>query len=176
MCWRKLQLALRQLETSYLEENKRELELTKSVSMAMLNPLTLQELRTTGKCFLSIPEELYDLDYQGHYFRRIKSVSLSLPCIAGPYTTVNCTLRLLKNSVRSNTSMSEAEKYEHNNDEGIWTEDTRFKESNVPAKAIATSTGQRDSGMFELSFRDERYLPFEGAGAISEWEIELTRF
>ncbi|MBK8875112.1 MAG: hypothetical protein IPN13_14840 [Bacteroidetes bacterium] len=171
----KLQLALRQLETSYLEENKRELELTKSVSMAMLNPLTLQELRTTGKCFLSIPEELYDLDYQGHYFRRIKSVSLSLPCIAGPYTTVNCTLRLLKNSVRSNTSMSEAEKYEHNNDEGIWTEDTRFKESNVPAKAIATSTGQRDSGMFELSFRDERYLPFEGAGAISEWEIELTQ-
>ena len=41
-------------------------------------------------------------------------------------------------------------------------------------KSIATSTGQRDSGMFELSFRDERYLPFEGAGAISEWNIELT--
>ncbi|HCN84891.1 MAG TPA: hypothetical protein DIT07_14930, partial [Sphingobacteriaceae bacterium] len=28
--------------------------------------------------------------------------------------------------------------------------------------------------MFELNFRDERYLPFEGAGAISEWKIELT--
>jgi hypothetical protein len=27
--------------------------------------------------------------------------------------------------------------------------------------------------LFELSFRDERYLPFEGAGAISEWRIEL---
>ncbi len=27
--------------------------------------------------------------------------------------------------------------------------------------------------MFELSFRDERYLPFEGAGAISEWSLEL---
>jgi len=78
----KLQLSLRQLEKSYIEENKRELELTKSISMALLNPLALQELRTTGKCNLSIPEELYDLDYQGHYFRRIKSVSLSLPCIA----------------------------------------------------------------------------------------------
>jgi hypothetical protein len=172
----KLQLALRQLEFSYLEENKRELELTKSISMALLNPLALQELRTTGKCFLSIPEELFDLDYQGHYFRRIKSVSLSLPCIAGPYTTVNCTLRLLKNTVRINTSTGDGGAYEHNNDEGVWIDDIeRFRENNVPVKAIATSTGQRDSGMFELNFRDERYLPFEGAGAISDWKIELTQ-
>jgi hypothetical protein len=41
--------------------------------------------------------------------------------------------------------------------------------------AIATSTGQNDSGLFELSFRDERYLPFEFAGAVSRWRIELPR-
>jgi len=28
--------------------------------------------------------------------------------------------------------------------------------------------------MFELNFREERYLAFEGAGAISSWRIELT--
>ena len=28
--------------------------------------------------------------------------------------------------------------------------------------------------MFEFNFRDERYLPFERAGAISEWDIELS--
>ncbi len=27
--------------------------------------------------------------------------------------------------------------------------------------------------MFELSFRDERYLPFEGAGVVSDWSLEL---
>jgi Tc toxin complex TcA C-terminal TcB-binding domain len=27
--------------------------------------------------------------------------------------------------------------------------------------------------MFELNFRDERYLPFEGCGAISSWGLEL---
>lgn len=171
----KLQLSLRQLEKSYMEENKRELELTKSISMALLNPLALQELRTAGKCFLAIPEEFYDMDYQGHYFRRIKSVSISLPCIAGPYTTINCTLRLLKNLLRINTSMNDGENYERNNEEGIKIEDDRFRESNVPVKAIATSNAQRDAGMFELNFRDERYLPFEGAGAISEWKIELTQ-
>jgi hypothetical protein len=45
----------------------------------------------------------------------------------------------------------------------------------VRVKSIATSTGQNDSGLFELNFRDERYLPFEGAGAISTWQIELTQ-
>ena len=27
--------------------------------------------------------------------------------------------------------------------------------------------------MFELNFRDERYLPFEGAGAISNWRFAM---
>jgi hypothetical protein len=40
-------------------------------------------------------------------------------------------------------------------------------------QSIATSNAQNDSGMFELNFRDERYLPFEGAGAISTWRLEL---
>jgi hypothetical protein len=29
--------------------------------------------------------------------------------------------------------------------------------------------------MFELNFHDERYLPFEGAGAISTWQIKLNK-
>jgi hypothetical protein len=170
----KLQLALRQLEKSYLEENRRELELNKSISLALLNPLALIELRETGKCYMSLPEELFDLDYQGHYFRRIKSVSLSIPCIAGPYTTVNCSLRLLKNTIRINTSQGD-EGYKHNQEEGLWIDDNRFRTNNVPVTSIATSKGQNDAGMFEFNFRDERYLPFEGAGVISDWMIELSR-
>jgi hypothetical protein len=40
---------------------------------------------------------------------------------------------------------------------------------------IATSTAQNDSGVFEFSFRDERYMPFEGAGAISDWTLTLPK-
>jgi hypothetical protein len=40
-------------------------------------------------------------------------------------------------------------------------------------EAVATSSGQNDSGMFELSFNDPRYLPFEYMGAVSRWRIEL---
>jgi hypothetical protein len=170
----KLQLALRQLEKSYLEENRRELELTKHVSIARLNPLALIQLRETGKCFVSLPEELFDLDFRGHYFRRLKAVRLSIPCVAGPYTSVSCSLRLLNNSVRINTVMNTATKYEHENDQGVFIDDDRFRTQYAPVTAIATSQAQNDAGMFEFNFRDERYLPFERAGAISEWQIALS--
>jgi Tc toxin complex TcA C-terminal TcB-binding domain len=45
----------------------------------------------------------------------------------------------------------------------------------APISAIAVSSGQNDSGVFELNFRDERYLPFEGAGADSTWELSLPQ-
>ena len=31
-----------------------------------------------------------------------------------------------------------------------------------------------NNGMFELNFGDERYLPFEGTGAVSNWRLELN--
>jgi hypothetical protein len=115
---------------------------------------------------------MFDLDYPGHYFRRIKSVSLTLPCVTGPYTSVSCTLRLLKNSVRITTNGDND--YPRNTDEeGLPADDPRFVEHTIPVKAIAASSGQNDSGVFELNYHDERYLPFEGAGAISEWSLEL---
>ncbi|MGB5713522.1 MAG: hypothetical protein WBM44_21755, partial [Waterburya sp.] len=39
--------------------------------------------------------------------------------------------------------------------------------------AIAVSTGQNDSGVFKLNVQGDRYLPFEGGGAISKWKLEL---
>jgi hypothetical protein len=35
------------------------------------------------------------------------------------------------------------------------------------------SSLEDEHGVFELNFHDERYLPFEGAGAISTWLLEL---
>jgi hypothetical protein len=36
-----------------------------------------------------------------------------------------------------------------------------------------TSTGQNDSGLFETNLHDERKLPFEWSGAVSEWQLDL---
>ena len=100
-------------------------------------------------------------------------MSLTLPCVTGPYTTIACTLRLLKNGIRITTANGD-NGYPHNtDDQGLPSDDDRFVENNIPFKAIAASNAQNDSGVFELSFRDERYLPFEGADAISDWSREL---
>lgn len=167
----KLQYDLRRLETAYLDQNRREFELTKHISLVLLDPLALIKLRETGRCFFQFPEEIFDLDYPGHFFRRIKSVSLTLPCITGPYTTISCTLRLLKSEIRITTDIQNG--YPHNSEGDLPADDPRFIENNIPVKAIAASSAQNDSGLFELNFRDDRYLPFEGAGAISGWSLEL---
>jgi len=163
----KLQYDLRRLEVAYLEQHKREYEITKHISLATVDPIALLQLRETGECFISVPEILFDLDFSGHYMRRIKSVSLSIPCVTGPYTSLNCTLTLMSNRVRKETSTEP--QYAWSGDFN----DTRFNYNLGGIQSIATSNAQNDSGLFELNFRDERYLPFEGAGAISEWRIEL---
>jgi hypothetical protein len=162
----KLLTDLRKLEAEYINQNRREFEITKHISMSQMAPANLIMLKETGKCTLSLPEWLFDMDYPGHYMRRIKNVSLSIPCIVGPYTSVNCTLSLLRNETRINATLSGG-LYEKQED------DIRFKTVFGAISSIATSNGQNDAGLFELNFNDERYLPFEGAGVISDWEINL---
>lgn len=162
----KLMTDLRKLEAEYLNQNRREFEITKHISLAQMAPLSLITLKETGKCTLSLPEWLFDMDYPGHYMRRIKNVSLSIPCITGPFTGVNCTLSLLKNETRIDATLSGGN-YEKQEDE------TRFRTMYGEISSIAISHAQNDSGMFELNFNDERYLPFEGAGVISDWQINM---
>ena len=163
----RLHLALKQLEKAYQEKRGYHFEITKHVSLRQLNPFALIQLRS-GSCEFALPEVLFDMDYPGHYLRRIKSVALTIPCVTGPYTSLNCTLRLQEHKFRINP-ISGLKDYEENKEET----DSRFSTVNVPITAIAVSAGQNDSGVFELNFRDERYIPFEGAGAISKWSIEL---
>jgi hypothetical protein len=163
----KLHLDLKRMEMAYHDLNEREYELTKHVSLLQLNPKGLLQLRTVGRCTVFLPEELFDLDCPGHYFRRIKSVALSIPCVVGPYSSVNCTLTLLKSSIRR-TSLLGEDGYARNG-----AEDSRFSDHFGSLQSIVTSTGQSDSGMFDVNQGSERYLPFEGSGAVSEWQLEL---
>ncbi|MBC7684982.1 MAG: hypothetical protein H7176_07095, partial [Bdellovibrionales bacterium] len=160
---------LKKLEGAYYEQSRREYELLKHVSLLQVDPVALIKLRQNGECYLELPETLFDMDYPGHYFRRIKSVALSIPCTAGPLATVACTLTLVSNRMRTSSQLL-AGKYAR--DTAI--EDSRFRDEVAAIQSIATSGAQNDHGMFELNFRDERYLPFEGAGALSTWHIKLS--
>lgn len=168
----KLHNDLLRMEAAYLEKNKRTYEITKHISLGLLNPMALMQLRENGECFFDLPEEIFDMDYPGHYLRRIKSVSMTIPCISGPYSGVNATLTMLGSSIRktAEVDIGDAASYPKKTDGA----EDRFIENPVMVQSIATSSAQNDSGLFILDFNDARYLPFEGAGVISSWRLELS--
>lgn len=166
----RLSSALRQIEAAYQSDRGYDYEITKSVSLLLTQPLQLLSFRQTGFCQFELPEMLFDMDFPGHFLRRIKSVSLTLPCIVGPYTPVSCTLRLLSHTYRVSPLANSASDYPQIVDG----DDSRFATTNIPISAIATSNCQNDAGVFELNFQNgERYMPFEGTGAISRWSLQL---
>ncbi len=160
-----LMLALHQLEDKYVQLNKRELELTKHLSLHQWAPDALLQLKTTGKCQLHIPEWWFDLDYPGHYLRRIKALTISIPCVVGPNTNVNCKVTLSRHALRRESIIKGAD----------YADALNF-DQRYDSHTMATSSGQNDAGVFELNFNDERFLPFEGLGVISTWELQLPDY
>jgi hypothetical protein len=146
---------LQAMERQYIEKNYRQLEVEQSFSLAQVAPDLLVQLRLTGECEFTVPELFFDVTYPGHYRRRLKAVRVTIPCVTGPYTNVGATLRLVSSSIRLKPS-----------DDPVA----------VPPRhtvSIAASKGQYDAGVLDFNFRDERYMPFEGAGAIGKWNLSL---
>lgn len=163
----KLMLDLKTMDMAYHDLNQREYELTKHVSLMQTAPLALLQLRTTGSCLVTVPEALFDLDCPGHYFRRAKSVAITIPCVTGPYTSVNCTLTLQSSSIRTNTDVGSGYARTGAND-------IRFNDYFGSLQSIVTSSALSDNGLFESNLNDERYLPFEAIGvAGSQWQLSL---
>jgi hypothetical protein len=201
-----LSLAVRRMDAAYTSENVRDYELAKHVSLRKFFGSAFLDLKVNGECTVELPEWLFDLDFPGHYLRRLKSVSLTIPAVVGPYTGVHARLTLLSSTTRVEPRLlgpracccgEESAKpggcgcgtacdgdcascangccEDCGSSAGYALEcgDRRAVRDFGNRQAIATSTGQNDSGLFELLFRDERYLPFEYAGAVSTWKLEI---
>ena len=174
----RLESALHHMQKAYLDENVREYELTKHFSLRLHFPLEFMRLKATGRCEIDIPEWMYDLDWPGQYMRRIRNVSLTIPVVAGRYTGVNCRATLLSSQTRIDPRLEAPPTHCCCNSGTVngyeaCPHDRRIVRSYGARDAIATSSGQNNSGLFELNFHDERYLPFEFDGAIGRWQFEL---
>jgi Tc toxin complex TcA C-terminal TcB-binding domain/Neuraminidase-like domain/Salmonella virulence plasmid 28.1kDa A protein len=167
-----LVLDLRRLQSSYLEQNARRLETSRFVSLAALDPQALLTLLEHSACDFDLPESLFDGDYPGQYQRRLQRVSVTVVYPnPGRFDNVKCTLTMKHNSVRTSTDLGPGYRRQG-------PADTRFVDEfgAVPQK-IVLANGQDDPGLFLTAINDNlgdaRYLPFEGAGAISSWHLEL---
>ncbi|MBL0713491.1 MAG: hypothetical protein JJV98_07290, partial [Desulfosarcina sp.] len=155
----RLLIELQNMERQYIETNYRELEINQAFSLTQIDPAALIRLKEDGSCAFSIPELFFNLYYPGHYRRRIKAVRLTIPCVTGPYTNVSATLALDHSYIHKDPNLD-------------------LPLVDVPVSRttnIATSSAQNDAGVFDLNFRDERYMPFEGAGAVSTWKLTLPK-
>ena len=166
-----LQLDLQKMENAYRNQNKRCFEIVKTISLSRLDPKAFLDLKNTGACRFDLCEADFDYDYPGHYCRQIKTISLSLPVLIGPYQNIHATLTQTANKTLLQTDekgiryLLTPEKIQP--DTGILRVDT------LSNQQIALSQGINDSGLFQLDFNDERYLPFEGTGAVSSWKLEI---
>ncbi|EDM79664.1 hypothetical protein PPSIR1_16420 [Plesiocystis pacifica SIR-1] len=148
---------LERLDLAYMDRDIREFELRKSASLAELDPAALRDLQEAGEASFELPELLFDLDHPGHYLRRIRAVRVTIPAVVGPYTSLGARLELEQHSTRVSPQLADTV--------------TGYG----GGEAIATSTAVADGGLFNLDFRDERYLPFEYAGAASAWKLTLPQ-
>ncbi|QOY69455.1 neuraminidase-like domain-containing protein [Pseudomonas sp. OST1909] len=160
------------MSSAYTTQNERLLEITKTVSLGLLHDqdasatgdkpwATLKaELLTNGTLSFELTRKLFDDDYPGHYLRRIKSVSVSLPATLGPYEDIKAILTQTGNTTHLAPTSDKPE--------------VAAKKDWRARQEIALSNGLNDSGLFTLNFDgDERYLPFEYTGAISTWQLSF---
>ncbi|WCR53355.1 MAG: hypothetical protein PG981_000377 [Wolbachia endosymbiont of Ctenocephalides orientis wCori] len=169
-----LKFILEQMAKSYHEKNKRALEITKIVSLGQLDPRALHKLRTEGSCEFSFAEELFDLDFPGHYCRKIKSIKITIPIVVGPYENIHASLQQTSNKIVLKPNIN-AVKFLLGEADASRPENSVLRENWQLNQEIAISKGDQDSGLFELNFNDERYLPFEGTGAVSTWKPDLPK-
>lgn len=173
-----LKLSLLNMNSAYLSHNVRDLEIIKTISLRhrlidckVTTPTTgttetqpsteqdkwaehKQQLIKSGTLCFKLTEALFEEDYPKHILRRIKGISVSLPATLGPYEDIKAILTQTHNEILLPTNTRRSDMRAH--------------------QQIALSTGLDDNGLFTLNFEsNERYLPFEYTGAISNWTLEF---
>jgi photosystem II stability/assembly factor-like uncharacterized protein len=167
-----LALNLNQLEKASIEQDVRRLEIEKMIALSQLDPQALVDLKRTGSCTFALSEALFDLDFPGHYLRKIKTIALSIPAVIGPYQNIHATLIQRSNQVVLKPYLATV-KFLFGEGHGQQPDSSALRSNWQANQQIAVSRGMSDAGLFELNFNDERYLPFEGTGAISSWELRM---
>ncbi|MFJ4496003.1 Tc toxin subunit A-related protein [Pseudomonas atacamensis] len=167
-----LKMSLQQMYGQYVQHNRRDLEIRKTVSLKDLSgedpgstinkpwAQIKQSLVGTGTCEFELTQPMFDDDYAGqnHYLRRIKTISVTLPAVLGPYQDIRAVLKQTYSKVEMAPTVGSS-----------------VKENLRSSQQIALSSSLEDNGMFQLNFQDERYLPFEYTGAISRWILTFPK-
>lgn len=171
---------IERMESSFVDNNFRELEIIRPISLSQFDATAFNTLLTTGTAFFTLPESFFDADYPGHYMRRIKYAGLIFTFNTKTRPAyVNCTLTLMNSSIRINATP--ATPYGRTGPS-----DTRFYDLNQVQQIVMSNGGvvsssgaTPDNGMFETTVHyiitDDRFLTFEDAGVFGTWQLEFSK-
>ncbi|MGD1858286.1 MAG: LamG-like jellyroll fold domain-containing protein [Leptolyngbyaceae cyanobacterium] len=173
-----LQLELQRMESFQISQDSRFQEIEKTISMRQTFPAAWLLLSMSGACEFQLGEELFDRDFPGHYFRVLKTIELtvSTPNPLPAYESVNATLSQLNSKTLLGPDIAGVQ-YLMGDDSAQPPDSSTLRVNWRANQQIAVSKANtRDVGMFVLDFfRDDRYFPFEGTGAVSSWRLEIPK-
>jgi len=148
-----------QLDEYAFETNRRKLQITKTISLAQLDPFAFQQFRTSGVLRFATPESLFDADYPGHYLRIIQQVRTTVIALIPPALGIRATL--------SNLGVSRAVVI---NDAGPSTVVVRRDPQQVALTSPSNATG-----LFQMDAQSSLLAPFQGLGVDTSWQFEMAR-
>lgn len=161
---------LLEMDRAYLVDDRRDMEIVKIVSLKdHIGDSAFNTGKTSGKFSFILNELDYDKDYPGHYLRKVKAVSVTVPAVLGPYQQLKATLVQTENKLLVEPNLASVKTLIKNQDANP----NGIKNGLRNDPPIALSGGVNDSGLFQMTYADERYLPFEGSGALSKWILEI---
>jgi hypothetical protein len=149
---------IHRLDLYRFETERRKLNLTKTLSLAELDPFAFQRFRETGVLPFSTPKKLFDRDFPGHYLRLIKRVRTTVIALVPPVRGIRATL--------SSTGISRAV---------VGPEIFQTILIRRDPESVALTSPIDATGVFELQPETEMLLPFEGLGMDSTWEFRLPK-
>jgi hypothetical protein len=164
---------LERLGAAAFADDTRSLEITKRVSLRDLDPVALLRLRETGTCEFALTEALLDRDFPGHYRRQVRTVAVGFTDDAGEIVDLTGTLAQLGHKTvlaadpKAVKFLLSAQGTPPDTVRSDWRPNQQIALSHVEDPA-------QGNGLHELRFDDERYLPFEGTGAVSTWRLRLS--
>lgn len=167
-----LTMALDQMEQAHSRNNKRRMEITKTVSLAQIAPVELLRLRSTGECTIRLEEAMFDFDFPGHYCRRIKSAEFSLVSSLdeeGEGFEIHATILQTQNDI-----LLEPDKAGLDYMINGGTQPLSVRRNWQSNQIVADSVSFEGSGLWELILdADDRLYPFEGTGAICTFTLSM---
>ena len=166
-----LSLDLDRMEKAYLDTDNRGFEITKAVSLLEHDPVALLQLKSKGVCEFAFTEAFFDYDFPGHYGRQVKTIAVTFDAGDGP--TVMATLTQLSHKTLLEPDPKAVKYLLDPKDQPPLTIRSNWRTSQQIALSHVEEF-ETNNGLFELRFDDDRYLPFEGTGAVSTWRLELN--